>query len=241
METRESKVKSLADFVRKNNLTFKKATPIESSNAQRKFFEAYDKGSHLLVMGYPGTGKTFLALSKAFEDMLADKSIKRVIICRSPVSSQDIGFLPGTEEEKASPFEEPYIDICAEIFGRSDAYELLKKNNLIKFRLTAHIRGLSMNDSVIVMDEFQNLTAQVADTVIGRVGCNSRFILCGDLLQTDLCRPSERNVHKFLEVIKNMPDYFELVEFNSPSDIVRSGVLREYIIKKYEIYRDGFA
>jgi len=202
---------------------------------QEKTFSAYKNGDHLLLHGIAGTGKTFMSLYLALEEVLDPSSVyDDVFIVRSAVTTRDIGFLPGDEQEKVSIYEAPYRSICRELFGMKDSYDSLKQQNNVKFMSTSFIRGITINNAVLIVDECQNLNFHELDSIITRVGKNSKVIFCGDYTQTDLTRENDRNgIQKFMRILKEIPS-FTTVEFEI-DDIVRSDFLKEYIIRKYKL------
>jgi phosphate starvation-inducible PhoH-like protein len=185
---------------------------------------------HLVLSGYAGTGKTFLTSFLALDSIFKGE-YSRLVYIRSAVPSRDIGFLPGTDKEKLEVYEAPYIDIASELLGRGDAYSILKSKGLINFMSTSFIRGTTLRDAVIIVDETQNMTYQELDTVITRVGPNCRIMFCGDIKQNDLFHKSGFN--DFYKVIQSM-DKFDFVDFLK-EDIVRDELVKDYIIKKDEI------
>ena len=196
--------------------------------------DAYKNDKHLLLHGIAGTGKTFLSLYLALEDVLDPSTVyDDVFIVRSVVSTRDIGFLPGDEQEKVSIYEAPYRSICRELFGIKDSYDSLKQQNNVKFMSTSFIRGITINNAVIIVDECQNLNFHELDTIVTRVGQDSKIIFCGDYTQTDLTRDNDkRGIINFMKILKSIPE-FETVEFGI-DDIVRSDFLKSYIIAKYK-------
>ena len=205
---------------------------------QAKFFETYRRGDYFTMLcGSAGTGKSFIALYKAIEEVL-DKtsSFHRVVIVRSAVQSRDLGFTPGSVEEKMSLYEQPYMQICYTLFGRRDAYDALKECNRIEFISTSFIRGMSFDDAVIIVDECQNLTWEELSTIMTRVGYRSKIIFCGDYKQTDLYRNNKdkSGMKKFHEIAKMMQS-FTNIEFTT-EDIVRSSLVKDFLIavEKYE-------
>ena len=199
---------------------------------QHEFFANYAGGKSQVLAGSAGTGKTFMTLFKAFEEILKAKiNYRRIVIIRSAVATRDIGHLPGTLEEKQAIYEIPYVGICNELFGRGDAYALMKKNGIIDFMLTSYVRGITLDETIVIVDEFQNLTAHEADSIVTRLGKGSKIIFCGDTCQTDFTRNNEKDIDKFLDVINRMPQWFDINEFES-GDIVRSGIVKEYIKTK---------
>jgi phosphate starvation-inducible protein PhoH len=142
-----------------------------------------------------------------------------------------MGFLPGNNKEKAKVYEAPYYAICTELFGRGDAYEYLKNKNIIDFISTSFIRGITLNDSIVIVDEIANLTGHELDSVITRIGKNCKIIFCGDFRQSDFTKDQEKNgLMDFMRVIKRMKS-FEFVDFQK-EDIVRSSMVKNYIIEK---------
>lgn len=221
-----------------NHLSLVDIAPITDN--QTAFFEKYKSDKSQVMLGYPGTGKTFMALYKAFEDLnnpLTD--YQRIVIVRSAVPTRDVGFLPGTLAEKGEVYELPYKSICTELFGRGDAYDILKKHRSIEFITTSFIRGLTLDRSIIIVDEFQNMTAHEADSVITRVGNFSKILLCGDILQRDLTKGSEKNIEELLYVLRRMENTFDFTEFGE-DDIVRSGLVGDYIKMKHRVFPGGY-
>lgn len=199
---------------------------------QQVAFDAFDKGKNLLLHGMAGTGKTFISMYLALSDVtspLGDH--KKVVIVRSVVPTRDMGFLPGNSKEKAAVYEAPYSIIATELFNRGDAYQILKQKNLIEFISTSFIRGTTLNDCIVIVDEVSNMTLHELDSVITRMGKNCRVIFSGDFRQSDLTKEQERNGLKdFMRILNNMRS-FDYVEFDE-NDIVRSGLVKEYIIAK---------
>ena len=199
---------------------------------QRKAIEAYDSGDSLVLAGSAGTGKTFIALSLALEDVL-DKEVPydKVVIVRSIVPTRDIGYLPGDEEEKKDAYTSPYRSICAELFQNADAWTKLKTAGTVQFMSTSFIRGLTISNAIIVLDEMQNLTFHELDSIITRVGDNCKFIMCGDYYQSDFTKETDKTgILKFLSIIEQLRN-FTVVEFGW-EDIVRSDFVRDYIMTK---------
>ena len=187
---------------------------------------AFESNKNLMLHGVAGTGKTFISCYLAFDDMV--KNIyERLVIIRSAVPTRDIGFLPGNEKEKASVYEEPYKDICIELFQRGDAYEILKTKGLVHFMTTSFIRGVTLRNATIMIDECQNMTFHELDSIITRIGQGCRVIFCGDFRQADLQR---NGLKDFVRILKAMEE-FEFVDFEI-KDIVRSEFVKQYIIAK---------
>lgn len=196
--------------------------------------DAYESDKHLLLYGVAGTGKTYLALYLGYL-AIQERQQTKVVVVRSTVPSRDQGFLPGDERQKAAVYEAPYSAITNEIFGRGDAYHgVLKHHGLVEFMTTSYIRGVTITDSVVIIDEFQNLSFHELDSIITRIGKNCRVIFCGDVTQSDLDKDvDKRGVKNFMGILDKMRS-FERVNFGV-DDIVRSGFVRDYIIKKTEL------
>ena len=199
---------------------------------QEKVYKAWNEDNHLVLTGSAGTGKTFSAVYLGLEQVL-DKGnqLEKVVITRSIVPTREIGFLPGSMEEKMEPYSGPYRAICTELFQDSKAYDKLVEQDAIEFLSTSYIRGTTFNDAVIIVDEMQNLTFHELDSVITRIGQNCRIIFCGDYLQSDFTKESDKNgFGKFLKIIEHMTK-FSVVTFTW-ADIVRSDFVRDYIMTK---------
>lgn len=197
-------------------------------------FESWYQGQNLLLHGVAGTGKTFISLYLALEEILRNNEYNKVVIVRSVVPSRDMGFLPGNAKEKARIYEEPYREICDDLFGRGDGYEILKMKRMVDFTTTSFLRGMTFRDAIVIVDECQNMVMQELDTVITRMGDNSRMIFCGDFRQTDLQKEREKSgLHTFMHILGSL-SCFDKIEFGT-EDIVRSGVVKEYILSKLEL------
>ena len=199
---------------------------------QKLSFEAYQNGKNLMLHGIAGTGKSFISLYLGLNQVMSDNSqYKRVIIVRSVVPTRDMGFLPGNSKEKAKVYEAPYYAICTELFGRGDSYDYLKNKGMVDFISTSFIRGITLNDSIVIVDEIANLTGHELDSIITRIGKNCKIIFCGDFRQSDFTRDQEKNgLMDFMRVIKRMKS-FEFIDFQK-EDIVRSSMVKNYIIEK---------
>jgi phosphate starvation-inducible PhoH-like protein len=199
---------------------------------QSKFFEMYRGGGYFIgLFGSPGVGKTFLAMYRAIEEVLAkDNPFKQLVVVRSLVQLREIGHLPGNLEEKQEIYELPYKEICHTLFGRSDAWDRLKEQGHARFISTTAIRGISIDDSIIIVDECQNMNWSEINTVMSRVGHRSKIIFAGDFKQTDLIK-SNRDTsafHDFRRIATSMSAFQEV--YFTPEDIVRSSLVKDWII-----------
>jgi len=201
---------------------------------QNKFFQAYKQGDYFIALhGVAGTGKTFSALYKAIEEVLdRNNNFEKIIVVRSAVQSREIGHLPGTIDEKMDIYQQPYRQICETLFGRKDAWDRLEEQGHIEFISTSFIRGMSFDNAIIIVDEMQNMTFEEIDTVMTRVGNQSKIIWCGDYRQTDLNKRKNdvSGLLKFFDIAYHM-GAFTRIEF-TPDDIVRSSLVKDYILAK---------
>ena len=207
---------------------------------QKRLFESYKEGKHLVAYCIAGTGKTFITLYNAIKDVLStDTPYDKIYLVRSLVSTREIGFLPGDHEDKADIYQIPYKNMVKYMFQMpSDAdfemlYGNLKAQESIKFWSTSFIRGTTLDNAIVIVDEFQNLNFHELDSIITRVGENSKIMFCGDASQSDLTKTNDRNgIVDFMNVLRKMPS-FDIIEFGV-DDIVRSGLVKEYIIAKLD-------
>lgn len=199
---------------------------------QKIAFDAYDDNKNLMLHGIAGTGKSFISLYLALDELLnLNTEHKKIVIIRSVVPTRDMGFLPGNAKEKAMAYESPYYAIFTELFGRSDAYDYMKNKNQVQFMTTSFIRGITLNDCIVIVDEIANCTLHELDSVITRIGKNCRIIFCGDFRQSDFIKQSDKKgLLDFLRIIQKMKS-FEFIDFDE-NDICRSSLVKDYIIQK---------
>tara|TARA_A200000159_G_scaffold60252_1_gene55862 strand:- start:417 stop:1172 length:756 start_codon:yes stop_codon:yes gene_type:complete len=210
------------------------------SENQKRLFNSYKEGKHLVAYGCAGTGKTFITLYNALRDVLDESSpYEKIYIVRSLVATREIGFLPGDYEDKSDIYQVPYKHMVKYMFQMSsDAdfemlYGNLKAQDTIKFWSTSFLRGTTLDNAIVIVDEYQNLNFHELDSIITRIGENSKICFCGDARQTDLVKTNDRNgIVDFMNILRKMPS-FDIIEFEI-SDIVRSGLVKEYIIAKME-------
>ena len=208
---------------------------------QKKLFDSYKKGKNLVAYGAAGTGKTFITLYNALQEVLDPSTpYDKIYIVRSLVATREIGFLPGDHEDKSSLYQIPYKNMVKYMFEMpSDAdfqmlYGNLKAQNTIDFWSTSFIRGTTLDKAIIIVDEFQNLNYHELDSIMTRVGADTKIMFCGDATQTDLIKQNERNgIHDFMRILRVMPS-LNIIEFGV-EDIVRSGLCKEYLLAKLEL------
>ena len=208
---------------------------------QEKFYEQYDEGKNIFAYVCAGTGKTFIALYKALKEVLdLEKPYEKIYIVRSLVSTREIGFLPGDHEDKSYLFQVPYKKMVKYMFEMPTdvdfelVYGKLKEQETISFWSTSFIRGTTLDNCIVIVDECQNLNFHELDSIITRVGDNSKIVFCGDGVQTDLRNSQERaGLSDFIKIVSIM-ESFSLIEFDL-NDIVRSGLVKEYILAKHSL------
>lgn len=215
------------------------------TDTQEDMFDSYRAGYNIAAIGTAGTGKTMCGLYLGLSDILNDDDYDQVIIVRSAVQTREQGFMPGTQAQKEAVYAVPYADIVNNLFGRGDAWEILKQKHSVKFMTSSFVRGLTFDNSIIIVDECQSMTYHELDSIITRVGDSSRIIFCGDTAQDDLATSRNRNdisgLTDFINVLKRMDHSFKIVQFGI-EDIVRSGLVKEYIIaKEKQSYRPPLA
>ena len=201
---------------------------------QRQMALSWVEDMNIAAIGSAGTGKTFCAMSLALQSLI-DGEVSKIIIVRSTVQVRDLGFLPGSEEEKLEPFTAPYKAIVNEIMCNGMAWEILNKKGMIEFIPTTFLRGITIRNSVVILDEFQDTDFSECETLITRVGENSKLILIGDMKQSDLHRYKESSgYHEVLRTLEKMPKYFDIVNF-LPQDCIRSGLVKEWLLIREEM------
>ena len=207
---------------------------------QRLLYKAYEEDKNLIAYGVAGTGKTFITLYNALHDVLDPHTpYEKIYLVRSLVSTREIGFLPGDHEDKSSLYQIPYKNMVKYMFempSESDfemLYGNLKAQGTISFWSTSFIRGTTLDKAIVIVDEYQNLNFHELDSIITRIGQESKIMFCGDATQSDLVKTNERNgVIDFMQILRIMPSV-DIIEFGI-EDIVRSGFVKEYLLAKLE-------
>ena len=228
----------------------KRKKPIDSSymvpikpltDNQTLAFENYEMGKNLLLHGAAGTGKTFITLYLALQEVLDENTpYDKIYIVRSLVPTREIGFLPGDHEDKSALYQIPYKNMVRYMFSMPDdnsfdmLYDNLRAQETISFWSTSFIRGVTLDNCIVIVDEFSNLNFHELDSMITRIGEDSKIMFCGDITQTDLTRENDKNgISDFIKILQNMED-FSCIEFGI-DDIVRSGLVKSYLIAKYNL------
>lgn len=220
-----AKKQKLTNYEERNHFQLIDIIPLTPN--QRKTFLAFRTGKNLFLHGVAGTGKTFMSIYLSMKE-LEDGAYDKIIIYRSTVPSRDMGFLPGNVKEKVRQYEAPYRDICSKLYNRGDAYDVLKQKNIIEFESTSFVRGITIEDSIVIIDESQNLTWMEIYSLMTRLGNNCKIIICGDFRQTDLVK-EQSGIAKLMRVVPRMQEVIETIEFDV-EDIVRSKFVKSFII-----------
>lgn len=197
---------------------------------QERAFELFDDSSDAIVLeGFPGTGKTFIAIYNALKLVLdKDTPFKQIIIVRNALSVHDIGHLPGDVKQKSEVYEAPYHGIFDSIFKYKKSYENMKEAGLVRFEIVSHMRGITLDSALVILEEAQNFSFHQGLTVATRIGAHSKLIVCGDTKQSDFKKESEKSeAINFFKLIKSMPST-QSIKFGV-DDIVRSNWTKELI------------
>ena len=247
---RNRKKTSDFDFVNSSPKKMRRKKPINSeqlteikplTDNQKLVFDAYEENKNLFLYGCAGTGKTFIAMYLALKEILSNKTAyEKLYVVRSLVPTREIGFLPGDHEDKAHLYQIPYQNMVKYMFEMPDdpafemLYDNLKAQETISFWSTSFLRGTTLDNAIVLVDECQNLNFHELDSIMTRVGNDSKIIFAGDIAQTDLVKTNEKNgILDFMKILEIM-DEFANIEFDV-NDIVRSGLIRNYIITKLQI------
>ena len=229
-------------MAKQKDITYNQLATIKPvTDNQKVVFDTWKKGLNQFLFGCAGTGKTFVSLYLALQEVLRiDTPYDKVIVVRSLIPTREIGFLPGDEEDKAALYQVPYSNMMQFMFEQpneqafSMLYDRLKAQGSFYFLSTSFLRGLTFDNSIIIVDECQNLNFHELDTIITRVGQDSKISFCGDFGQSDLTRLNEKNgLMNFLQILQEMKE-FNCTEFGI-ADIVRSGFVRNYLIQKTKL------
>ena len=202
---------------------------------QRQMIFAFKEGLNIAAIGSAGTGKSYLASYLALKALFG-KEVSKIVVVRSAVPTRDMGFLPGTLQEKSEVYTIPYRQIFNDLCDNGTAWDILVKKGYVEFITTSFVRGITIDNAVVILDESQSMTFHELDSVVTRAGFNTRMIVCGDTKQNDLQNPKKEKsgLDDFLRVIREIPKYFDIVTFTR-NDIVRSELVRQWIITKEEL------
>lgn len=234
---RQEKVLDTKGNIVGGNFKLKQIRPL--TETQKQVFDSFEDKYHLMLHGSAGTGKTYIALWLALESVLTYKEYRKIYIVRSVVPTRDMGFLPGNTREKTKIYETPYYSMCSSFFERGDSYDILKTKNIVEFMSTSFIRGLTLDNCILLVDEVQNMSAMELHSIMTRVGENCRIIFCGDIHQDDLTSERKKEysgLREFMGVIRKLKE-FKFIEFTM-DDIVRSDLVKSYIVMRHNLGLD---
>lgn len=211
----------------KELLSVKKITPL--TWAQSNMVEAFARGANVIAVGSAGTGKSYIASYLALAELFS-KQVEKIVVVRSAVPTRDMGHLPGTLQEKSEVYTIPYKQIFNDLCENGTAWDILTKKGMVEFITTSYVRGITLDNAVVIVDEFQSMTAHELYSVLTRLGQNARLIVCGDTKQTDLDGRKEKSCFDwFIGVMNKMPDWFHQTNFLK-EDIVRSDFVKALIM-----------
>ncbi len=201
---------------------------------QRRYLEAIERNDMVFGIGPAGTGKTYLAVAMAVSALMA-RQVQRIILTRPAVEAGErLGFLPGTLQEKVDPYLRPLYDALFDMLD-SERVEKLLERNVIEVAPIAFMRGRTLNDSFIILDEAQNSTSEQMKMVLTRQGLNSKMVVNGDVTQIDLPNGRRSGLIDATEVLKGV-EGISFVQFDE-RDVVRHSLVQR-IVKAYERYND---
>lgn len=210
--------------------------PIKSRTAnQQQLVDAYEKNDMVFAVGPAGTGKTYLSIALAVR-ALKEKQIKRIILSRPAVEAgEKLGFLPGDMKEKIDPYLQPLYDALEDMLPALKLQDMIEKN-IIQIAPLAFMRGRTLNDAVVILDEAQNTTTAQIKMFLTRMGWNTKIIVTGDLTQIDLPRNTRSGLEEALRILSDV-EGISVVRFDS-TDIVRHKLVTR-IVNAFEKYKDG--
>lgn len=217
------------------NFELMRVNPVTEN--QMVTFDHFFNGENIFLKGCAGTGKTFISMYLALQAIEDRRTpFRKLVIVRTAQPSKQIGFLPGDEKQKGSVYEQPYKAICSELYHRDDAYDVLKNKNVIEFALTSFMRGTTIDNAIVLVDEIQNMSFQEARTILTRLGNSTRLLMCGDLKQDDLSSDRYKEYSCFADVVKILKrmNQIQVVDFGI-EDIVRSGFVKDFLKAEYEL------
>lgn len=201
---------------------------VAKTQNQKRYIDFLNTSSQVVVTGYSGTGKTYIAATHAANRYL-EGNIKRIIVTRPNVAvGKDLGYFPGTLEEKIAPWVAPVHDTLVEHLGVGKV-ETDMKNGNIRYVPLSVMRGSSYDNTFILVDEAQNLTVHEMKMLLTRVGSNSQLVINGDIKQSDLRKDSTSGLAKIVELIHKHDMGIPTVDFTL-DDIVRSDICKQWAI-----------
>jgi len=192
---------------------------------QKKLVNSIKSNTFTIVSGLAGSGKTFLSCAEALKLLKNTQKYKRIVLIKSitPLKNEEVGHLPGDLKEKMAPIMESYMDNIRKLIGRS-RMEKMVELGLIEIVPIAFARGRTMDNSVIIIDEAQNISRDNIRTLMTRIGYNSKMIILGDIKQKDIRNKKDSSLEIILEKFKDK-EGFGSVELRNPEDVVRNPII----------------
>ena len=228
-------LRGLADAGRQRS--FGRRTVQPKSLNQRRYLEAIEKHDMVFGIGPAGTGKTYLAVAMAISALLA-KRVNRIILARPAVEAGErLGFLPGTLQEKIDPYLRPLYDALYDMLDPEKVDRYLEKN-VIEIAPIAFMRGRTLNDSFVILDEAQNTTSEQMKMFVTRLGLNSKAVITGDVTQIDLPTARRSGLLEAVDILKNV-EGLTFVYFDE-GDVVRHHLVQR-IIRAYDEHKARIA
>jgi len=229
---RETKIIETAEEI---VTTYRGKKIVAKTPTQKKYINAIRKNDIVFGVGPAGTGKTYLAVAAAVSYFKSGK-INRIILTRPAVEAgEKLGFLPGTLQEKIDPYLKPLYDALFEMIEPEKVNSFLERN-IFEIAPLAYMRGRTLNDAFIILDEAQNTTKEQMKMFLTRLGFGSKVVITGDITQIDLPSKERSGLVQALKILKGIKG-IEIVEF-SRKDVVRHRLVQE-IIKAYEEHESG--
>ena len=199
---------------------------------QKKLVEAFDNNDMIFAVGPAGTGKTYLSIALAVK-ALKEKTIKKIVLSRPAVEAgEKLGFLPGDMKDKIDPYLQPLYDALEDILPQAKLQEMMEKH-VIQIAPLAFMRGRTLSDAIVILDEAQNTTCAQIRMFLTRMGWNTKMIITGDMTQIDLPREQKSGLKEALNILSGI-EGIEIVELNR-KDIVRHKLVTR-IVNAYEKY-----
>lgn len=231
-EGKDDKLSSMGDCV----CISARGKPIKAKTlGQKKYIEAIRNNTIVLGVGPAGTGKTYLAVALAITAFRA-KEVNRIILTRPAVEAgEKLGFLPGDLQQKVDPYLRPLYDALFDMLGPEN-FQRCQEKGLIEVAPLAYMRGRTLDDSFIILDEAQNTTPEQMKMFLTRLGFNSKIVVTGDITQIDLPDGKRSGLVEVIKILKNVSD-IEVCKF-SQKDVVRHKLVQD-IIKAYEKYEEA--
>ncbi len=207
--------------------------PIKSkSENQQKLIDAYYENDMIFAVGPAGTGKTYLSIALAVK-ALKEKTAKKIILCRPAVEAgEKLGFLPGDIKDKIDPYLQPLYDALEDMLPGVKLQDMMEKR-IIQICPLAFMRGRTLSDAIVILDEAQNTTPAQLRMFLTRMGWNTKMMITGDLTQVDLPKQSKCGLREALSILKNT-EGIAMVYFNQ-KDIVRHKLVTR-IVNAYDAY-----